>query len=282
MPAARPTTDTPQHPDARAARIPSPPAFETLDALGVAVARLWATTPDLDDPAQEAAYYNHADGVLAAIVATPARDFADAQVKAEAVAWCCASRTDFGLGDTKCERVISSLLRDLLQSPPSENTGMADAARIERLILDDPKPTRTLHDLAAAWVAVQAKIASSDAAIRNAQDEAEALYSPDPPGGRYGQRDTAERAFWRRQANAIDASVGLPSLNTAAEDLYAEANAIAAQVRATQPVTIEEAAIKFGLILADVCDSDGKIDNSQPVYDFLADLEHLARCARQS
>ncbi|WP_337186558.1 hypothetical protein [Phenylobacterium sp.] len=93
-------------------------AGRRLGALGHAVKLLWAATPDLGDPAQEAAYYALADDLLAAIVATPAADFGSAQIKAEAVAWCCASRSDFGLGDTGAERVIGSLLRDLLADPP--------------------------------------------------------------------------------------------------------------------------------------------------------------------
>ncbi|MDZ4375350.1 MAG: hypothetical protein U1C74_28545 [Phenylobacterium sp.] len=92
------------------------PRDNRLEALGVAVKLLWTAAPD--DPAEEAAYYAHAGRLLAAIVATPARDFAGAQVKAEAIAWCHASRTDFGLGDSGGERVMGSLLRDLLEPAP--------------------------------------------------------------------------------------------------------------------------------------------------------------------
>lgn len=88
-----------------------------LEKLGVAVRLLWSASPNLDDTAQEAAYYRCADVILDAIVATPARSFTGAMVKAEAVAWCCASRTDFGLGETGSERVMASLLRDLLTAP---------------------------------------------------------------------------------------------------------------------------------------------------------------------
>jgi len=85
-----------------------------LRSLGVAVRLLWTAAVDLDDPIQEAAYYAGADQLIAAVIATPARDFAGAQVKAETVAWCCASRCDFALGTTSAERVIGSLLTDLL------------------------------------------------------------------------------------------------------------------------------------------------------------------------
>ena len=91
-----------------------------LQALGVAVRLLWEAPVDLDDAAETEAYYSSANVLMAAIIAAPARTFADAQVKAEAVAWCCASRTDFGLGHTSSERVIHSLLTDLLYAAPSD------------------------------------------------------------------------------------------------------------------------------------------------------------------
>jgi hypothetical protein len=88
-----------------------------LKVLGTAVGLLNMAKADLDDEAEAAALYGHATNLMAAIASTPALDFEGAQIKAEAVAWCCASRTDFGLGDTAGERVIGSLLRDLLAAP---------------------------------------------------------------------------------------------------------------------------------------------------------------------
>jgi hypothetical protein len=93
--------------------------FEAIEparmrALGVAVRLLKSAHVDLDDAAAADAYYAAAELLIAAVIATPARDFAGAQVKAETVAWCCASRTEFGLGQTAAERLIGSLLRDLL------------------------------------------------------------------------------------------------------------------------------------------------------------------------
>lgn len=66
------------------------------------------------DPALEAAYYACADALIERIIVTPAGDLVGVRVKAEAVAWCCASRTDFSLGETMAERVITALLVDLL------------------------------------------------------------------------------------------------------------------------------------------------------------------------
>ncbi|MBW8814057.1 MAG: hypothetical protein JF588_11585 [Caulobacterales bacterium] len=85
-----------------------------LRALGVAVGLLALAAVDLDDPGQARAYYATAEQLVAALVETPATTIEGLKVKAEAVAWCCASRSDFGLGVTSSERVIASMLLDLL------------------------------------------------------------------------------------------------------------------------------------------------------------------------
>lgn len=87
-----------------------------LVALGRGVSLLWTIEVDdgETDPAAVAAYHQLADGMIALVLATPAADLAGLKVKAEAVAWCCASRTDFALGDTSEALLIGSLLRDLL------------------------------------------------------------------------------------------------------------------------------------------------------------------------
>lgn len=88
-----------------------------LAALGTGIALLWRLEVDADDPGQaeaQAAYDRAADGLVGLIVATPAADLGGLRVKAEAIAWCCASRTDFALGETSEARLIRSLLQDLL------------------------------------------------------------------------------------------------------------------------------------------------------------------------
>lgn len=139
---------------------------------------------------------------------------------------------------------------------------MARAARIDRIILTDAQPAPMLPELATAWVAVQAEIAQSDAAIRKAEGTAEALKA--------------------RQAKAAEASVGLPALLAAEARLFEKSNQLAAKIRIARPATVEEAAIKLAAILADVGDGSGGIDNPRPLYDFLGDLEHLAQRNRQT
>lgn len=85
-----------------------------LRRLAVALRLLERVEIDYDDPAQETPYLRLAEQLVAQVIATPAGDLAGARTKAEAVAWCCASRTDFTLGEALSSRVIGSLLRDLL------------------------------------------------------------------------------------------------------------------------------------------------------------------------
>lgn len=85
-----------------------------LQILGLTLGLLGSADLLETDPAREAGYYACADALIARIVATPAADFMGAQIKAEAIAWCCASRTDFALGETSEQVLIGSLLRDLL------------------------------------------------------------------------------------------------------------------------------------------------------------------------
>ena len=88
-----------------------------LAELGTGVGLLWAIEVDSDDPDQAETVsniYAMAEALISLIADTPARELTGIRIKAEAVAWCCASRTDFALGDTSEARLIGSLLRDLL------------------------------------------------------------------------------------------------------------------------------------------------------------------------
>lgn len=68
---------------------------------------------DYGDPAAEADHYARAEPVIAAAIAARATRFKDLTVKAEALIWCAAG-VDFGLGDTLGDRVIGSILDDLV------------------------------------------------------------------------------------------------------------------------------------------------------------------------
>lgn len=87
-----------------------------LHRLGLAVQALQrrARHVDFADDGQALAYYAEGDQVVEAIIAARAREIDDLRVKAEAIAWACASRTDFALGDTASERLMGSILQDLL------------------------------------------------------------------------------------------------------------------------------------------------------------------------
>lgn len=69
---------------------------------------------DHANPEQSQAYYRDADIVMAAVLASKAIDATGWALKAEAIAWCCGSRTDFALGSSTAEQLMASLLVDLL------------------------------------------------------------------------------------------------------------------------------------------------------------------------
>lgn len=94
--------------------VASSAASTRLQALGQALRLLDRAPLDADDPVQVLAYYLMADAVVGQVIATPARDLEGLRIKAETVAWCCASRRDFALGETFSDRTIGSLLQDLL------------------------------------------------------------------------------------------------------------------------------------------------------------------------
>lgn len=56
----------------------------------------------------------------------------------------------------------------------------------------------------------------------------------------------------------------------------ARADAIADEIAATRPATIEEAALKFRILLQRYGDGQGGLDQVEPVFAFLHDLEDLA------
>lgn len=89
--------------------------FRTLHAAELAIALMWAAPEEQATDEQRRAFELCAQGVIERVIATQARCVRGLAVKAEAVAWCNGSRSDFALGDTLGERVIGSLLADLLR-----------------------------------------------------------------------------------------------------------------------------------------------------------------------
>lgn len=57
----------------------------------------------------------------------------------------------------------------------------------------------------------------------------------------------------------------------------ARADAIADTIAIAQPATIEEAALKFRILLQRYGDGHGGLDQAEPIFAFLDDLESLAQ-----
>lgn len=69
---------------------------------------------DYDNPAAEAAHYALAHPILEAVIATPAKTVAGLRVKAEALAWCYGGQFWTTKAETTADRLLASMLRDLL------------------------------------------------------------------------------------------------------------------------------------------------------------------------
>ena len=82
---------------------------------------------------------------------------------------------------------------------------------------------------------------------------------------------------WRAEKETINRSFGLPELGAAWERMKDAEDAVADRVVALKPSTVQEAAIKYGVLLAAFASRDRE-DIMAPVvfFNFLTDLEHLA------
>lgn len=76
-----------------------------------------AADVDYDDPAQEAALYAAARPVLDAVATQRTSCVMGFRMKAQAVAWCAGGALFLGPNATLMERLVDSLLRDLLACP---------------------------------------------------------------------------------------------------------------------------------------------------------------------
>lgn len=179
---------------------------------------------------------------------------------------------------------------------------MPATARIERQMIEAelPEPTRagprhasgarikaaaTIADLAAEWHAAFAQAEAIDAELCAAQDAANRLYPPAPPGMLTMDRDLlaselAARDHWEEQTAAIDLAFGVPTLDRKLNNAFMVAQRIADKLLALPVTTPAEAALKYGVVLHRTADGQGGVDDPRPLHKFLSDLEHLAQLYR--
>jgi hypothetical protein len=169
-----------------------------------------------------------------------------------------------------------------------------------------PTEASPLQLAAAEFIAIRAESDAQAARVMAAAEAADALYPDVPASIRNPQLPTLPlnrvqlqqmdknaksltwpvpegspriEAFehWVAQKDAIDRSFGLPELDAAWERMKDAEDAVADRVVALKPSTVQEAAIKYGVLLAAFASRDRE-DITAPIvfFQFLADLEHLA------
>lgn len=82
---------------------------------------------DYDDPAAEADHYQMADTIMEAVIVTPATSWFGLRVKAEALVWCHGGRFELGPNPSQADRLLASMIADLLGSATNENIGGTSA-----------------------------------------------------------------------------------------------------------------------------------------------------------
>lgn len=161
---------------------------------------------------------------------------------------------------------------------------MPATARAERLVIEEPASPPTLTALAAEWSRAYAQAEAASRALKAAQTEADKAYPPEPPGGIYSDAAGPERPlrdWWWYQARRIDAELGVTALDEACNDAFRIAGKIADRLLAMHPTTIQEATLKYAILLERNSDGTGGFDTPAPVFAFLHDLELVAQLDRQ-
>lgn len=96
------------------------PSHELTDlARRVQALSLASPGVDYEDPRAEAAYYATAASILEAVIATRVTTLPGLRIKAEALVWCYGGRPVLGPEPTTAERIVASMLADLLGPDPA-------------------------------------------------------------------------------------------------------------------------------------------------------------------
>lgn len=298
---------------------PAPSPASTLQRLAIALARrreeerMEDAGPPVDD--EELDRRASIGGALVRqMIETPATDFAGLRAKATGAVWCMGEEQtlhDFHAAErgSTYDEVVYSIICDLI-APEGESR--APIASPSPVLLNAPEPSR-IATTAKKWLAEQAAMDEAWERWTAAIDAATSLH-PEPPEilrdqvtnavhldrDHYARLDCRARiaraipmtagprveAFdiWKAQMDAIDTDHHIPALE-AEVDRRTEAGWQAAhELAALVPQTIQEAMVKYGVMLAAFGDRGGgprerepSIDQARPFFRFLQDLEHLAR-----
>ena len=164
-------------------------------------------------------------------------------------------------------------------------------SQIEAMQLQDPVPSErsgaqpfveseTLADLAAQWRNAYVTAQAQEQRLTAVQHAAAKLHYLDEPTGEEGEflfqaAQKADAAWWRR-AEAIDVSLGLYSQEEAANCAWGVVEQLAERLLRLRPKNVQEAAIKFGVLMTILKDDNYEIDQPEHLNGFLEDLTRLA------
>lgn len=130
----------------------------------------------------------------------------------------------------------------------------------------DPAPS--MADLAARWSAAYDQAEQEFTRLTTAERAAMELYPPQPP-----MQDKAAFYLWDKQTAAIASSFGIPGLEEAANRTSKTADDLSKKILAMTAQTPQEVAIKYRVMLTMLGDGEGKIDNGEPFYSFLTEMQ---------
>jgi hypothetical protein len=134
-----------------------------------------------------------------------------------------------------------------------------------------PEPPQIIRDWQRPGFALgRLKLANMDAA-------AVALTWPKPEGS--PRVEAYDR--WRAQVEAIESSFGIPGLDEVSTRANHATDNAAERVAAMRPETIQEAVVKYAVLLASWGNEKSReIDGGELFFAFLSDLEHVAQASR--
>lgn len=140
----------------------------------------------------------------------------------------------------------------------------------------------SIADLAAQWREAYAIAEAQEQRLTAVEAAAAHLYpgaQHDAASGELIHQIQRERGGWWREAEAVDASLGLPALEAAANSAWAVVERVSERLLTLRPQTVQEAAVKFGILMTLLKSDHQAPEATDRLQDFMEDLEQLASAA---
>jgi hypothetical protein len=162
-----------------------------------------------------------------------------------------------------------------IEAPPSQAP-----VPFERSDAQPSLERESITDLAVQWRNAYAIAEAQERRLTAVQLAAAKLHYLGAPEAYDGEflfhaAQNADENWWR-QAEAIDASLGLCGLEEAANGAWRVVERLAERLLNLRPKDVQEAAIKFGILMTIIRANNYEIDEPDSLNRFLDDLAHLA------